>query len=233
MENLINCQNISKLYGEECNQTRALSEISLSIKTGESVAVLGPSGCGKTTLLNVLGLLIRPDFGSYLYKGDAAINWNEKRQAEFRNHAIGFVVQDFALLENESAIDNVKLPLQYAKRNLSGPQKQNLAMQMLNRVEMGSYSKQIVRTLSGGQRQRVAIARAIINSPELILADEPTGALDTESQKQVIQLLLNFVAEGKTLILATHNLDLAARCSRIIHMLDGQLIRNQHAVGCI
>lgn len=224
MSKFIICQNISKYFGQEHNRTRALFEVSFSIDKGESVAIIGPSGCGKTTLLNVLSLLIRPDSGLYYYQDVAIEQWNERHQSDFRNREIGFIVQDFALLENESALDNVQLPLLYAKEKPSRNQRRKLAQQLLERVDMGAQKKQIVRTLSGGQRQRVAIARALINNPGVILADEPTGALDTENQEQVFKLLMDLVAEGKTLIMATHNLDLAERCSRKICMLDGEIL---------
>lgn len=224
MSKLIECQNISKFFGKEPNQTRALFEVSLSIGKGESVAIIGPSGCGKTTLLNVLSLLIRPNSGTYYYNDIVIDQWSERKQSEFRNSEIGFIVQDFALLENESALDNVQLPLLYAKEKSPRNQRRKLAQQLLERVDMGDQRRQVVRTMSGGQRQRVAIARALINNPRVILADEPTGALDTENQEQIFKLLIDLVAEGKTLIMATHNLDLANRCTKKIYMLDGKVI---------
>ncbi len=229
MKKIIECQSISKYFGQEPCLNRALFEVSFSIDQGESVAITGPSGCGKTTLLNVLSLLIRPDSGSFFYDDIDMIRSSERQQSDFRNREIGFVVQDFALIENESALENVQLPLLYTKERLSRSQKRKLALESLNRVDMHAQSRQPVHTLSGGQRQRVAIARALINNPSIILADEPTGALDTQNQEQVMRLLMNLVHEGKTLIMATHNLDLAARCSRVIKILDGQIIESSHA----
>lgn len=223
MSNLVGIQNIYKYYGRVPNQTKALDDASFSIDRGESVAIIGPSGCGKTTLLNVLSLLIKPDAGIYNYKGIPIEQWNERQKSNFRNKEIGFIVQDFALLENESALNNVQLPLLYAEKKLTRSQRKKHAQQLLEKVEMDAQQKQIVNTLSGGQRQRVAIARALINDPEVLLADEPTGALDTDNQEQVFQLMMNLVAEGRTLIMATHNLSLAERCSRKVYMLDGKL----------
>lgn len=223
MGGFIVCEHLSKFYLQGPNRIRALSDCTFSVDRGECVALMGPSGCGKTTLLNSLALLVRPDSGTYSFQGELVAAWNERRQSEFRNRKIGFVVQDFALLEHESAVENVLLPLLYSAKKSTRTQRRNHALRMLERVEMGACGSQIVRTLSGGQRQRVAIARALVNDPEIILADEPTGALDTENQEQVMRILLEWVGEGKTLIMATHNPDLAGRCSRIVRMLDGSI----------
>lgn len=218
---LIQCNNICKTYHMGGTEVRALDHINLSIETGEYVAILGPSGSGKSTLMNTLGCLDTPSAGTYLLDGRDVSDLNKQQMAQVRNEKIGFIFQSFNLLPHSSALDNVALPLVYRGTKLNERRKQ--AQALLNRVGLAERSQHSPTELSGGQRQRVAIARALVTDPSLILADEPTGNLDSRSSEEIIELFEEMSAAGKTIIIVTHDLNVAKRCKRILHIRDGKI----------
>ena len=219
---LIALTAIEKSYQLGDVSTKVLKAVSLTVNEGELVAIVGSSGSGKSTLMNIIGLLDKADTGSYLLHGQDIAGLNEDALAARRNQTIGFVFQQFNLLPRFSAQQNVALPLTY--RNVPAPQIKEKVMQALARVGMQAYAEHRPMQLSGGQQQRVAIARALVAEPQVILADEPTGALDTRTGKEVMQLFSALHAEGRTLILITHDEQVAAQCPRRITIADGQII---------
>lgn len=219
--NLIELQNMSKQYHLGDIQVAALNNINLKINAGEYVAILGPSGSGKSTLMNILGCLDSPTAGHYLLKQQDVSHLRRNQLAHVRNHTIGFVFQNFNLLEYASALENVAVPLLYRGINWRARDKQ--AATMLERVGLGDRFQHKPNELSGGQRQRVAIARALVTSPDLLLADEPTGNLDSQSGQEVIALFEELASENKTVIIVTHDEKLAQRTRRILRICDGQL----------
>jgi ABC-type lipoprotein export system ATPase subunit len=220
---MIEVDGACKRYQKEDNLVHALDDVSLTIERGEFVAVLGPSGSGKSTLLNMLGLLDRPDQGTYRLDGRDVSTFSADELAAFRNRKIGFVFQSFHLLPKTPAIENVELPLIYSDRsNLSGP-----AMKALNRVGLADRSSHVPSELSGGQQQRVAIARALVNEPDVILADEPTGNLDSESGLAILAILQELNAEGATIVLVTHDAELARMASRRVEIVDGRITHDE------
>ena len=223
-ELILKLENISKIYKNGDKEFKALDGISLSVEAGSSLAIMGASGSGKTTLLHILALLLDVDSGTYLYKGENISEWSDKGKARFRNQEIGIIVQNFALIEDESAYNNVNLPFRYSKKKLSWKQRIQKVKSSLEKFGLAEKAKQKVEVFSGGEKQRVAIARALVMDPELILADEPTGALDSENGEKIINILLELVKEGKTLIMVTHNEDLAKRCDRVIFLNDGKMV---------
>jgi putative ABC transport system ATP-binding protein len=216
---LINCQNISKHYRMGDVIVDALREINLQIKHGEYLAILGPSGSGKTTLMHILGCLDNPSSGEYFLNNKNVSNLSRNELARIRNQEIGFVFQNFNLLARADAIDNVALPLVY--RGVSTAERQQRATKILQRIGLGNRLHHLPNELSGGQRQRVAIARALITEPDVILADEPTGNLDSRSGQEIIRLFEELTAEKKTVILVTHDVKLAERTRRIVQIQDG------------
>jgi putative ABC transport system ATP-binding protein len=220
-ESLIELNQIRKLYTLGKMQVEALNVSALTIKKGEYVAILGPSGSGKSTLMNMLGCLDTPTSGQYLLHGKKVNQLDRNELAKVRNQQIGFIFQSFNLLDYATALENVALPMIY--RGIPQSEREMRATQLLEKVGLGNRLSHKPSELSGGQSQRVAIARALVMNPSLILADEPTGNLDSRSGEQVIQLFEECVSEGKTIIIVTHDLSLAKRAKRIIRILDGQI----------
>jgi putative ABC transport system ATP-binding protein len=220
-ENLITLKDVRKTYRLGKVELNVLNISELNIKPGEYVAILGPSGSGKSTLMNILGCLDVPTAGKYFLNGREVSQFKRNELARVRNQEIGFIFQSFNLLEYATALENVALPLIYRRVTLK--ERIAKATQLLERVGLGERLLHRPSELSGGQSQRVAIARALINEPKLILADEPTGNLDSRSGEQIIQLFEDCVEEGKTIIIVTHDLSLAKRAKRIIRILDGSV----------
>lgn len=219
---MIMLNNITKIYNAgRTNELKALKRVSLTVRDGEMAAIVGKSGSGKSTLLRVIAGIDGYDEGEY-YLNDVLVGTlKEKEAARLRNEQLGIVMQNFALIEEFSALDNVLLPLDFAKYKRRGESRKHRGLNALAEVEMEELADQIVATMSGGQKQRVAIARSIVNYPNLILADEPTGALDSINAEHIIQLLERINKNGKTIILVTHDLNLANRCKLIYEMKDG------------
>jgi putative ABC transport system ATP-binding protein len=220
---MIILKNIKKVYNpKKPNAFEALHDVSLTIEDGELAAVIGKSGAGKSTLLHILACIDSYEEGEYKIDGISTVNLSERRSAQLRNEKIGMVMQDFALVEDFSALENVLLPLEFAKRKK--PNRKLIAMNALKSVGMEEYAKKPVNKLSGGQKQRVAIARAIVNQPSVILADEPTGALDSKTAAEIMGVFRELHAQGKTVIIVTHDMSIAQQCGRIIEISDGNLI---------
>lgn len=221
---LIQLSNIVKSYRNGDQELNVLKGIDLTVYEGEFVAIMGPSGSGKSTLMNIIGLLDRPSSGDYSLNGTQVEELKEKELAKVRNQEIGFVFQQFFLLSKLSALQNVELPLVYAGVNSS--KRRQLAKQFLEKVELSERMKHLPSELSGGQKQRVAIARALVNNPSIILADEPTGALDTKTSDQIMQLLTELNREGKTIVMVTHEPEIADFATRKIVIRDGEITRD-------
>lgn len=219
MTKLIELKGINKTYKNGEQELRVLKDIDLEVEKGEFVAIMGPSGSGKSTLMNVIGLLDRPTSGDYFLDGQEVGNLSEKKLAHVRNEQIGFVFQQFFLLSKLNAFQNVELPLIYA--GVHPAKRKEIAEQYLEKVELGSRMHHLPSELSGGQKQRVAIARALVNRPAIVLADEPTGALDTKTGEQIMDLLTKLNQEGKTIIMVTHEPEIAAFANRRIVIRDG------------
>ncbi|GAB6089950.1 ABC transporter ATP-binding protein [Spirochaeta dissipatitropha] len=218
---MIQIRELHKHYQMGPSTVKALDGVSLEVNQGEFVAIIGPSGSGKSTLMNIIGCLDTPDSGSYLLAGEEAGNLDRNSLAEIRNRHIGFVFQTFNLLPRASALENVELPLVY--RGLRGRERKKAAIEMLELVGLGDRMDHLPNELSGGQRQRVAIARALVGNPGVILADEPTGALDSVTGEEIMALFNELHASGSTLVLVTHDQKLAERAPRIISLLDGRI----------
>ena len=221
MTKLIELKGINKIYKNGDQELRVLKDIDLEVEEGEFVAIMGPSGSGKSTLMNVIGLLDRPTSGDYFLEGQEVGNLSEKKLARVRNEQIGFVFQQFFLLSKLNAFQNVELPLIYA--GVHPAKRKELAEQYLEKVELLSRMHHLPSELSGGQKQRVAIARALVNQPAIVLADEPTGALDTKTGEQIMDLLTKLNQEGKTIIMVTHEPEIAAFAKRRIVIRDGEI----------
>lgn len=215
---------LNKTFMTEGSRTDAVKGATLSFCQGEMVALTGPSGCGKTTLLNMLGLILRPTTGTIVIGDTDAAVLSDKQRAEYRNRVFGYVVQDFALVEEYTTLENIEIPLIYARRRIPSAQRRQKILAALRQVDLEDKLKARVQNMSGGQRQRVAIARAIVNEPSIIIADEPTGSLDSANSQDVFHLLRTLAQNGKTVIVATHNLPLAQQCDREIKMLDGEIV---------
>ena len=214
--------NISKVYKMGNNEVIALNGVDLDIAEGEFVAIMGPSGSGKSTLMNILGCLDTPTTGSYLLDNEEVANLSEDVLAKIRNKKIGFVFQNFNLLSRISALENVALPLVYA--GVSKTERINRAQELLKMVGLADRQHHMPNELSGGQRQRVAIARALVNNPKIIMADEPTGNLDTKSSVEIMAMFKELYKKGKTIILVTHEPDIAENAKRIITVRDGKIV---------
>ncbi|HVY03858.1 MAG TPA: ABC transporter ATP-binding protein [Caulobacterales bacterium] len=223
-ETLIEARDLTKTYVMGDNIVRALAGVSFSVKRGEYLAIIGPSGSGKSTLMNVLGGLDRPDGGLYKFEGEEVSAMDDNDLAEFRNRKIGFIFQSFQLLPRLNAQANVELPLVYA--GMPRAERAERALAMLAKVGLAERADHKPTQLSGGQQQRVAIARALAGEPSLLLADEPTGALDSRTGQDVLALFDQLHAQGATLIIVTHDPGVAARAERVIEMRDGEIIRD-------
>ena len=220
---MITIDNIVKIYNPKgSNEYEALHGVSCNIADGEMVAIIGKSGAGKSTLLHILACIDSYQSGEYTIDGTLVKNLSEGQYAQIRNEKIGIVMQDFALVEDFSALENVLIPLDFAKKKIKN--KKEKALEALKAVGMGDLSKKPCNKLSGGQKQRVAIARAIVNEPAMILADEPTGALDTKTSAEIMELFKRLNKEGKTVVIVTHDPKVAEQCGRVIEVSDGKII---------
>ncbi|MCU0457234.1 MAG: ABC transporter ATP-binding protein [Bacteroidales bacterium] len=219
---MIRTSELTKIFRTEEVETTALNKVNLNVSEGEYVAVMGPSGCGKSTLLNILGLLDNPTSGSYVFNGTEVANLKERDRTVFRKGNIGFVFQSFNLIDELNVYENVELPLIYLK--MKGSERKQKVEKALERMKITHRAKHFPQQLSGGQQQRVAIARAVVANPKLILADEPTGNLDSKNGIEVINLLTELNKEGTTIIMVTHSDRDAGYAHRIVNLFDGQIV---------
>jgi len=219
---MIKTNDLTKIFRTEEVETTALNKVTLNVKEGEYVAVMGPSGCGKSTLLNILGLLDNPTSGSYVFNGTEVANLKERDRTIFRKGNIGFVFQSFNLIDELNVYENVELPLIYLKMKTG--ERKKMVEDVLERMKIGHRAKHFPQQLSGGQQQRVAIARAVVANPKLILADEPTGNLDSKNGIEVINLLTELNKEGTTIIMVTHSDRDAGYSHSIVNLFDGQIV---------
>ncbi|MCC3157299.1 ABC transporter ATP-binding protein [Hymenobacter sp. 15J16-1T3B] len=222
---VIQTSHISKVYRMGTEEIHALRSVTISIKRGEYVAFMGPSGSGKSTLMNIVGCLDTPSTGQYILNGKDVSRMTDNQLADVRNKEIGFVFQTFNLLPRATALDNVALPLIYA--GYSKSEREELAMESLRSVGLHDRAKHKPNELSGGQRQRVAIARALVNNPSVLLADEPTGALDSKTSYEIMELFEALYAKGNTIIMVTHEEDIARYAHRIVRLRDGEIETDQ------
>ncbi len=221
---MIQVTNLSKVFRTEEIETTALNNVSFTINKCEFVAIMGPSGCGKSTLLNILGLLDNPSGGSYNLLGTEVANLRERERTNYRKGNIGFVFQSFNLIDELNVYENVELPLKYL--NISASERKRRVTEILKRMNISHRAQHYPQQLSGGQQQRVAIARAVVANPQLILADEPTGNLDSRNGKEVMDLLCQLNAEGTTVVMVTHSQRDASAAQRIINLFDGEIVRD-------
>lgn len=226
-EAVIEVENLTKIYGGHENRVEALAGLSLQVEKGEWVSVVGPSGSGKSTLMNLLGLLDRPTSGSYVLDGREVSRLKGGEVTRARRDLIGFVFQSYNLLPRQTALSNVELPMVYA--GVYGTKRRARALGALERVELSNRADHKPPELSGGQKQRVAIARALVNDPAIVLADEPTGNLDTKSGEGILDLFDELKAEGTTLIMVTHDMEVAAHADRIVTVRDGRIVADNRA----
>ncbi|MDA9550495.1 ABC transporter ATP-binding protein [Flavobacteriaceae bacterium] len=221
---MLDIKNLNKSYKMGDSSLHVLKGIDLFAKSGEMVAIMGSSGSGKSTLLNIIGILDEADSGDYILDGVEIKDLNEKKAANYRNQFLGFVFQSFNLINYKNAMENVALPLYY--QGLKRKERQEKAMFHLEKVGLAEWATHLPSELSGGQKQRVAIARALASEPKLLLADEPTGALDTATSHDIMQFLQQLNDEGKTILLVTHEEDIAKMCKRIVRLRDGVIIED-------
>ena len=221
---MIQIKNLVKIYNKgKTNEFCALKGIDLSIEEGEMVAIIGKSGAGKSTLLHILAAIDSYDKGSYLVDGVSVGDLKEKDRARFRNQKIGIVMQDYALIDEYTFVENVQIPLIFGKVKGNDVRREKI-MTALENVGLAELAKKPVRQLSGGQKQRVAIARALVNNPAFLLADEPTGALDSKTSGEIMDVFEKLNQGGKTVIIVTHDMEVAARCGRVIEISDGEIV---------
>lgn len=220
---MLKIENLTKTYNyKKSNAFTALKDVSLEVEDGEMLAIIGKSGAGKSTLLHIIGCIDKFEKGSYTIDGTDVHSLSDNKLAKIRNEKVGIVMQDFALIDEYSVIENVMIPLNFSKKKLGKPKE--LAMKALERVGIADLAKKPVSKLSSGQKQRVAIARAIVNDPSFILADEPTGALDTKTSSEIMELFTELNKSGKTVIIITHDLTVADKCKRKVEISDGRII---------
>lgn len=222
---ILNLQNIFKNYQQDKMEVPVLKDVCLTVEEGEYVAIMGPSGSGKTTLMNIIGCLDKPTSGTYELAGEDVMKLKDKELSDLRLKRIGFVFQSFHLMPRETAAENVSLPLSYA--GVKKKERRQLATAALERVGLGDRVDFRPTQLSGGQKQRVAIARAIVNNPTILLADEPTGALDSKSGEQIMQLFQKLNEEGVTVVMITHDQKVALRAKRMVRIIDGEIFEGE------
>ncbi|MDP3994946.1 MAG: ABC transporter ATP-binding protein [bacterium] len=221
---IVKIENVNKTYRMGDVEFNAINNINLEIKRGDFVAIVGPSGSGKSTLMHIIGLLDSSTSGKVYLNGRNVSSINEEEQASLRNKHIGFVFQSFNLLARTSSLDNVEMPLVYA--GLGNGERRQRALEVLKFVDLQDKVDNLPSQLSGGQQQRVAIARALVNSPDLILADEPTGNLDSKSGKEILDMLIDLNKKGNTVVLVSHDLSIASKAKRIIELKDGEIVKD-------
>jgi len=223
--NIIELTDICKTYGRGDEQVHVLKNVSLTVQTGDFVAIVGPSGSGKSTMMNTIGLLDTPTSGTYKLDGTSTEKLNDSQMAVLRNKKIGFIFQQFNLLPRLTAIENVELPLIYG--GMARSERREKAVRMLESLGMGARIGHKPSQLSGGQQQRVAIARALAGSPSLLLADEPTGALDSKTGSEVLELMIQLNEQGNTIVLITHDLHIAEHAKRVVSLRDGEIVEDK------
>lgn len=231
MSNMISIKNLNKVYKTGTVEVHALRDVNLEINHGEFIAIMGHSGSGKSTLMNILGCLDRPTDGEYLLDGINIKNQSQDELSLIRNKKIGFVFQAFNLIPRTNVLRNVELPMIYAKMKIL--QRRQRAIELLNKVGLGERINHLPNELSGGQKQRVAIARALANNPPIILADEPTGNLDTQSSEEIMDIFKSLNREGNSIILVTHEPDIAQYADRVIVFRDGQIVEDRKKEGAL
>ena len=220
---MIRLTGIDKIFRTDIIETRALSQVNIDINAGEFVAIMGPSGCGKSTLLNILGMLDSPDKGEYFFNGENIARYSENKLSELRKHQVGFIFQSFNLIDELTVFENIELALLYQK--IRTKERRVRVQAVIEKMEIAHRAKHMPSQLSGGQQQRVAVARALVANPKLILADEPTGNLDSVHGQEVMNLLKQMNREGATVVMVTHSLDHASYAQRRINLFDGKIIR--------
>ena len=230
---LINLKNVFKFYGRGKDKFEALTDINIEISKGEFVAIMGPSGSGKSTIMNIIGLLDKKFEGAYFLNEVEVKDLSDEKLSLFRNESIGFVFQSFNLLPKLSAFRNIELPLLYGDK-INKSERKELVLKALESVELLSHKDNLPKEMSGGQKQRIAIARALVTNPSFILADEPTGALDSKTGKAIMELFIKLHEEGKTVIIVTHDINVANYADRLITILDGKVLKDEKSfkMGC-
>ncbi|MGV3598838.1 MAG: ABC transporter ATP-binding protein [Bacteroidota bacterium] len=219
---MIKTINLSKMYQTDEVETISLDKINLTVREGEFLAVMGPSGCGKSTLLNILGLIDNPSSGEFYFLGKEVSNYTERQRAELRKQNVGFIFQSFNLIDELTVQENIELPLLYQK--LSSAERKKRAVEVMEKLQIAHRAKHFPQQLSGGQQQRVAVARAVITQPKLILADEPTGNLDSRNGDEVMDIIKSLNALGTTVIMVTHSPEHAQHAERVVNLFDGKLL---------
>lgn len=225
---MIKAVNLKKVFRTDEIETLALNNVNLKINKGEFVAIMGPSGCGKSTLMNILGLLDNPSEGEFIFKGVDVANYKENKRTDMRKGSIGFVFQSFNLIDELNVFENVEMPLVYQR--ISSKERRAMVTKVLERMNIGHRAQHYPQQLSGGQQQRVAIARAVVSNPDLILADEPTGNLDSKNGLEVMHLLSELNREGATIIMVTHSNRDATFAHRVVNLFDGKIVTEESFV---
>jgi putative ABC transport system ATP-binding protein len=225
---MIKLENLTKVYRTDEIESTALNQVSFEIEKGEFVSVMGPSGCGKSTLLNIIGMLDKPESGSYQFQGTEVSGLNEKGRSSVRKQNIGFIFQNFNLIDELTVFENIELPLIYNK--VSASERKQRVNELIDKIGISHRASHFPQQLSGGQQQRVAVARALITKPPLILADEPTGNLDSSHGNEVMELLCELNEAGTTIIMVTHSSHDASYSGRVINLLDGQIVSEKKSI---